>query len=43
MRVEMGERWLIASDFRKARLSEVIGGAGDEGRGRRSETPAADL
>jgi hypothetical protein len=28
VRVEMGERWLIASDFRKPRLSEVIGGAG---------------
>jgi superfamily II DNA or RNA helicase len=27
MRVEMGERWLLAADFRKARLSEVIGGA----------------
>jgi hypothetical protein len=27
-RVEMGERWLIASDFRKARLGEVIGGTG---------------
>jgi hypothetical protein len=26
-RVEMGERWLIAADFRKARLGEVIGGA----------------
>jgi superfamily II DNA or RNA helicase len=27
MRVEMGERWLISADFRKARLGEVIGGA----------------
>ena len=27
-RVEMGDRWLITADFRKARLSEVIGGAG---------------
>jgi hypothetical protein len=27
MRVEMGERWLIGADFRKARLGEVIGGA----------------
>jgi len=26
-RVEMGERWLIAADFRKARLGEVVGGA----------------
>src|ERR1700730_16194628 len=26
MRVELGERWLIATDFRKARLGEVIGG-----------------
>jgi hypothetical protein len=29
-RVELGERWLIASDFRKARLGEVIGGAGEK-------------
>jgi hypothetical protein len=28
-RVEMGDRWLITADFRKARLSEVIGGAGE--------------
>src|SRR5271165_2924282 len=27
-RVEMGDRWLITADFRKARLSEVIGGSG---------------
>jgi hypothetical protein len=27
-RVETGDRWLITADFRKARLSEVIGGAG---------------
>ena len=33
VRVEMGERWLIASDFRKARLSEVIGGAGEREEG----------
>jgi hypothetical protein len=33
MRVEMGERWLIASDFRKARLGEVIGGAGEKEEG----------
>ena len=33
MRVELGERWLIASDFRKARLSEVIGGAGEQEEG----------
>ena len=43
MRVEMGDRWLIASDFRKARLSEVIGGAGEKEEGAESETPAADL
>jgi hypothetical protein len=30
IRVELGERWLIASDFRKARLSEAIGGAGEK-------------
>jgi superfamily II DNA or RNA helicase len=29
MRVEMGERWLISADFRKARLGEVIGGANE--------------
>jgi len=29
VRVELGERWLIASDFRKARLSEVIGGVSE--------------
>jgi hypothetical protein len=29
VRVELGERWLISSDFRKARLGEVIGGAGE--------------
>ena len=29
-RVESGERWLIASDFRKARLGEVIGGTGEK-------------
>jgi hypothetical protein len=33
VRVELGERWLIASDFRKARLSEVIGGAGEKQEG----------
>jgi hypothetical protein len=33
MRVELGERWLIASDFRKARLSEVIRGAGERQEG----------
>src|SRR5260370_33383363 len=33
VRVEMGERWLISSDFRKARLSEVIGGAGEREEG----------
>jgi hypothetical protein len=33
MRVEMGERWLIAADFRKARLGEVIGGAGEKEEG----------
>ena len=27
MRVDVGDRWLITADFRKARLSEVIGGA----------------
>ncbi len=31
--VEMGERWLISSDFRRARLSEVIGGARDREEG----------
>jgi len=30
VRVELDERWLITSDFRKARLSEVIGGADGE-------------
>jgi hypothetical protein len=29
VRVEVGDRWLITADFRKARLSEVIGGAGE--------------
>jgi hypothetical protein len=29
-RVELGERWIIASDFRKARLGEVIGGASEK-------------
>ena len=33
MRVELGERWLIAADFRKARLGEVIGGAGEKEEG----------
>src|ERR1700730_256595 len=28
-RVEVGDRWLLTADFRKARLSEVIGGAGE--------------
>jgi hypothetical protein len=32
-RVELDERWLIASDFRKARLSEVIGGAREREEG----------
>jgi hypothetical protein len=32
-RVEMGERWLIAADFRKARLGEVIGGARSKEKG----------
>jgi superfamily II DNA or RNA helicase len=31
--VEMGERWLIAADFRKARLGEVIGGTGEKEEG----------
>jgi len=41
MRVETGERWLIASDFRKARLSEVVGGAGakEEGTDLKSRRP----
>jgi hypothetical protein len=29
----MGDRWLITADFRKARLSEVIGGAGEREEG----------
>ena len=33
VRVELGERWLIASDFRKARLSEVIGGVSERQEG----------
>jgi superfamily II DNA or RNA helicase len=32
-RVEMGERWLIAADFRKARLGEVIGAASSKEEG----------
>ena len=28
-RVEVGDGWLTGADFRKARMSEVIGGAGD--------------
>ena len=32
-RVEMGERWLIAADFRKARFGEVIGGTGEKEEG----------
>ena len=32
-RVEMGDRWLITADFRKARLGEVIGGAGEKEEG----------
>src|SRR6202140_5279976 len=32
-RVEMGDRWLITAHFRKARLSEVIGGAGEREEG----------
>jgi hypothetical protein len=31
--VEIGERWLIAADFRKARLGEVIGGASSKEEG----------
>jgi superfamily II DNA or RNA helicase len=26
VRIELGERWLLAADFRKARISEIIGG-----------------
>ena len=33
VRVEMGEHWLTTADFRKARLSEVVGGAGEEDEG----------
>jgi hypothetical protein len=33
VRVEMGDRWVITGDFRKARLSEVIGGAGEREEG----------
>jgi hypothetical protein len=33
VRVEVGDRWLITADFRKARLSEVIGGAGEQEEG----------
>jgi hypothetical protein len=33
MRVELDDRWLIASDFRKARLSEVIGSAREREEG----------
>lgn len=33
MRVEVGDRWLITDDFRKARLSEVIGGAHEPDEG----------
>ena len=32
-RVEVGDRWLITGDCRKARLSEVIGGAGEREEG----------
>ena len=32
-RVEMGERWLIGADFRKARLGEVIGAASSKEEG----------
>jgi helicase-like protein len=33
VRVQAGDRWLITADFRKARLSEVIGGAGEREEG----------
>lgn len=32
-RVDVGERWLTTADFRKARLSEVIGGASEREEG----------
>jgi hypothetical protein len=30
-RVEVGDGWLTRADFKKARLSEVIGGVGERG------------
>jgi hypothetical protein len=33
VRVQAGDRWLITADFRKARLSEVIGGTGEREEG----------
>ena len=32
-RVDLGDRWLISADFRKARLSEVIGRVDEQGEG----------
>ena len=31
LRVEVGERWLMAADFREARISEMIGGVSADG------------
>jgi hypothetical protein len=41
VRVELGERWLLAADFRKARISEIIGGAreGQEGADSKARRP----